>query len=147
MNVEARLAKLGLALPKPTKPVGNYQPWILSGNLLYLSGQFIQIQDGKLIYTGRVGAERTEADGYASGAAGLFDVLAQIHAATLAASTAGNTASRRGAYRQRARLEQCAESVGRRIGLVSTVLRECGRHTRTAFTPPLLPLNSTLELS
>ena len=53
MNVEARLAKLGLALPKPTKPVGNYQPWILSGNLLYLSGQF-PIQDGKLIYTGRV---------------------------------------------------------------------------------------------
>ena len=30
--------------------------------------------------------------------------------------------------------------------LFATVLRECGRHTRTAFTPPLLPLNSTLEL-
>jgi hypothetical protein len=30
--VEQRLKELGLTLPNPPKPAGNYQPWILSGN-------------------------------------------------------------------------------------------------------------------
>lgn len=145
MNVETRLAKLGLALPKPTKPVGNYQPWILSGNLLYLSGQF-PIQDGKLIYTGRVGAERTEADGYAAARLASLNVMAQIHAAlggfdrlkTLL-RVEGHIASAPGWNNAPKVLDAASD-------LFATVLRECGRHTRTAFTPPLLPLNSTLEL-
>jgi enamine deaminase RidA (YjgF/YER057c/UK114 family) len=117
MNVETRLAKLGLALPKPTKPVGNYQPWILSGNLLYLSGQF-PIQDGKLIYTGRVGAERTEADGYAAARLASLNVLAQIHAALGGFDRLKTLLRVEGHIASAPGLEQCAESVGRRIGLV-----------------------------
>jgi len=73
--VEQRLKEPGLTLPNPPKPAGNYQPWILSGNLLYLSGQF-PIENGVPRYVGRVGAELSEADGYAAARLAALNVLA-----------------------------------------------------------------------
>jgi enamine deaminase RidA (YjgF/YER057c/UK114 family) len=50
---EAALAKLGITLPTPAKPVAAYIPARRSGNLLYISGQ-IPIRDGSLMATGTV---------------------------------------------------------------------------------------------
>ena len=38
MTASERLAQLGLVLPPPPKPAGNYVPYRLAGNLLFLSG-------------------------------------------------------------------------------------------------------------
>jgi hypothetical protein len=38
MSADQRLADLGLTLPSPPKPIGNYVPFRLAGNLLLLSG-------------------------------------------------------------------------------------------------------------
>ena len=38
MTADAKIKELGIALPEP-KPVGNYVPGVVVGNLLYLSGQ------------------------------------------------------------------------------------------------------------
>jgi enamine deaminase RidA (YjgF/YER057c/UK114 family) len=145
MNVETRLKELGLALPRPPKPAGNYQAWILSGDLLYLSGQF-PIQDGKLIWTGRVGAERTEAEGYAAARLAALNVLAQIHAAlggfdrlrTLL-RVEGHIASAPGWNNAPKVLDGASD-------LFAAALGERGRHSRTAFIPSQLPLNLTVEL-
>ena len=39
MSAEARLKELGLVLPVLAKPVANYLPYRLAGNLLFLAGQ------------------------------------------------------------------------------------------------------------
>ncbi len=39
MSAEARLKQLGLVLPVLPKPVANYLPYRLAGNLLFLAGQ------------------------------------------------------------------------------------------------------------
>ena len=39
MTAEARLKELGIVLPALAKPVANYLPYRLAGNLLFLSGQ------------------------------------------------------------------------------------------------------------
>lgn len=145
MNVEQRLAELGLELPNPPRPAGNYQPWILSGNLLYLSGQF-PILDGKLLFTGCLGAERTEEDGYAAARLAALNVLAQIRAAlrefdrlkTLL-RVEGHVASTPGWNNAPKVLDGASD-------LFAAVLGNRGRHTRTAFTPAQLPLNLTVEL-
>src|SRR5580765_2938862 len=80
MNVEAKLAELGLKLPPPPEPVGNYSPFVRAGRLLFLSGQF-PIENGVPRYTGRVGAELTEKQGYAAARIAAVNVLAQIKAA------------------------------------------------------------------
>ena len=38
MGAQARIVELGLILPPPNKPIGNYVPYRIGGNILYLSG-------------------------------------------------------------------------------------------------------------
>ena len=58
MTPEAKLASMGLTLPEIPKPVGNYVPFKISGNTLYLSGQGPRRNDGTLM-TGKVGKDVT----------------------------------------------------------------------------------------
>ena len=56
-TVEGRLAALGITLPAPAAPIANYVGFNFAGpNLLVVSGQ-IPLQDGKILFTGKVGAE------------------------------------------------------------------------------------------
>lgn len=56
MHPEERLAELGLTLPEPTAPVAAYVPAVRTGNLVYISGQG-PVRDGRLAFTGKVGAD------------------------------------------------------------------------------------------
>jgi enamine deaminase RidA (YjgF/YER057c/UK114 family) len=63
MSADKNLADLGLTLPSPPKPIGNYVPFRLAGNLLFLSGVGPRRADETMI-TGKVGAELTVEQGY-----------------------------------------------------------------------------------
>ena len=52
----SRLRELGIALPEPPTPLGNYVESSDTGNLLFLSG-ILPIADGKLAFSGRLGDE------------------------------------------------------------------------------------------
>ncbi|WP_164701957.1 RidA family protein [Modestobacter sp. KNN46-3] len=54
MDVDARLRELGLELPTPMGPGGNYLPVMAAGDLLFLSGMGPVRPDGTLV-TGKVG--------------------------------------------------------------------------------------------
>jgi hypothetical protein len=56
MSAEARLKELGLVLPVLAKPVANYLPYRLAGNLLFLAGQGPRDEKGAAL-TGKLGAE------------------------------------------------------------------------------------------
>jgi enamine deaminase RidA (YjgF/YER057c/UK114 family) len=59
MNVEKKLEAMGIAVPPFVLPAGALLvPVRQLGNALYVSGQ-LPAKDGKLVYTGKVGAERT----------------------------------------------------------------------------------------
>ncbi|MBS0561076.1 MAG: RidA family protein [Proteobacteria bacterium] len=55
MGADARIAELGLDLPPPPKPLGNYVPYRIGGGLLFLSGVGPRRADGSSV-TGKVGA-------------------------------------------------------------------------------------------
>ena len=50
---EATLAELGITLPRPMQPIANYVPYVVTGNLVVVSGQIPAI-DGKVAITGKV---------------------------------------------------------------------------------------------
>lgn len=145
MNIEQQLKSLGLELPVPPKPAGNYQACVRTGNLLFISGQF-PIENGQLRFTGRVGAELTVEQGYAAARLAALNVLAQIRAAlggfdrleTLL-RVEGHVASAPGWNNVPKVLDGASD-------LFAAVLGERGRHTRTAFSPEQLPLNLAVEL-
>ena len=62
MSAEARLKELGLVLPGLPKAGGNYLPYRIAGNLLFLSGQGPRNENG--LMTGKLGAEITLEEGY-----------------------------------------------------------------------------------
>jgi enamine deaminase RidA (YjgF/YER057c/UK114 family) len=64
MTAEARIKELGLALPQPPKPGGNYVPGVRVGNLLYLSGHGPSRVDGVPAVRGKVGRDLSVEDGY-----------------------------------------------------------------------------------
>lgn len=59
--IETRLQELGIELPPPPAAAGIYHPVVITGNLLFVSGQPPQRNDGSLI-TGVVGKDMSIED-------------------------------------------------------------------------------------
>ena len=58
MSIKEKLAELGLTLPVAAVPVAAYVPAVKTGNLVFTAGQ-LPIVNGKVLITGKVGAEVT----------------------------------------------------------------------------------------
>ena len=56
MDFEAKIAELGLFIPKPAKPAGSYKPCVIVDNIAYISGQGPLLEDGSFA-KGKVGAD------------------------------------------------------------------------------------------
>src|SRR5690349_11525392 len=54
-SAEAKIKELGIALSEPPKPAGTYVPYVITGNLLFVSGNGPRRPDGTFA-TGKVGA-------------------------------------------------------------------------------------------
>ncbi|MFI6601770.1 RidA family protein [Nonomuraea sp. NPDC050536] len=61
MNPEEKLAELGLTLPEVVPPLAAYVPAVQTGTLVYTSGQ-VPMVEGKLVGSGKVGADVTPED-------------------------------------------------------------------------------------
>ena len=61
-SIENRLSELGIELPKVAKPLANYLPFVVTGNLVFVSGQ-LPMWDGELMLTGKLGDNIQLTDG------------------------------------------------------------------------------------
>ncbi len=80
-SISARVAELGYTLEAASGPAANYVPFVLDGNLLYISGQ-ISRKDGKPQYLGQLGNQVSDADGVEAARLSGLGILSQIAAAT-----------------------------------------------------------------
>ena len=74
-KIDARLKELDITLPSPPAAVASYVPYVVSGNLVFISGQVTAAPDG-LKYVGIVGKDITLEEGKAA-ARLCADVAAQ----------------------------------------------------------------------
>jgi len=79
-RIDTRLNELGIALPTPPAPVASYVPFVVSGNLVFFSGQITASPEG-LRYVGVVGRDLSVADGKAAARLCAINVIAQAKAA------------------------------------------------------------------
>ena len=77
MSIEARLKELGIELPDPPPPAGNYVAGVRVGDLLFMSGCGPRQPDGSSI-TGKVGADLSIEEGYAAARVVGLNMLANI---------------------------------------------------------------------
>ena len=78
--IEARLRELGLELPPTGAPAGNYVPHVVTGDLVFLSGQ-IPLEGGERRFVGKLGAAYEIADGQAAARLCAVNLLARLKAA------------------------------------------------------------------
>lgn len=78
-KIETRLATLGVTLPEAPAPAANYVPYVVTGNLVHVSGQ-IPTNDAGLI-TGKLGLDMTAEDGALAAKACAVSLLSQVRAA------------------------------------------------------------------
>ena len=64
MTPEDKLAQLGIHLEAPSAPGGNYVPYVISGNLLFLSGKGWPVRDASVQPVPKVGREVSLEDAY-----------------------------------------------------------------------------------
>lgn len=77
--IETKLAELGVTLPDAPAPAANYVPYVIAGDLVYVSGQLPATADGMI--KGKLGADLTAEEGAAAAKACAISLLAQLKAA------------------------------------------------------------------
>jgi enamine deaminase RidA (YjgF/YER057c/UK114 family) len=55
-DIEQNLIKNKIKLPKATAPIANYNPFVITNNIVFISGQ-IPISEGNVLYMGKVGID------------------------------------------------------------------------------------------
>jgi enamine deaminase RidA (YjgF/YER057c/UK114 family) len=142
---EERLAELGLSVPEVPTPVAVYVPAVVSGDLVFTSGQ-LPMKNGELMLTGKVGGEVApeEAKEAAQQCAlnaiaavksviGDLDRVAQVvKVVAFVASTPDFTGQ-----------PQVANGASELLG---KVFGDAGIHARSAVGVPVLPLDSPVEV-
>jgi enamine deaminase RidA (YjgF/YER057c/UK114 family) len=79
-RIDARLKELDITLPKAASPVANYVPFVVTGNLVFVSGQ-VTLGSNGLEYVGQVGKEFTVEQGQAAARLCALNVVAQLREA------------------------------------------------------------------
>jgi enamine deaminase RidA (YjgF/YER057c/UK114 family) len=64
MEIERKMAALGLALPTPPKPAAHYIPYVRVGNLLFVGGNTGRLNGEPHTYVGKVGDQVTLQQAY-----------------------------------------------------------------------------------
>lgn len=140
----ARLAELGIELPKPATPLAAYVPAVRTGNLVYTSGQ-LPLVAGELSHVGKVGAEVSPEDAKAAAgtcalnALAAVDALVGLDAVTRVVKVVGFVASAPGFNGQPGVINGASEFFGEVFGAA-------GAHARSAVGVSELPLDAPVEV-
>jgi len=76
-DIDARLQEMGIELPEPAVPVANYVAYVVTGNLIFVSGQ-VPVVAGDFKYVGKVGGDLTIEDGQAAARLCGINIIAQV---------------------------------------------------------------------
>ncbi|QQM28948.1 RidA family protein [Martelella lutilitoris] len=144
--VSDRLKALSITLPQASAPAANYLPFTRSENLLFISGQ-LPTENGKMIATGRLGADVSLEEGRKAARACAINIIAQINAALdgdldrvkRVLKLSGFVASAPDFTDQHLVINGASD-------LIADVFGEAGKHARAAVGMAALPLNAAVEI-
>jgi enamine deaminase RidA (YjgF/YER057c/UK114 family) len=147
-TIENRLAELGVTLPAVVKPVAAYVPAVVTGNLVYTSGQLPMV-DGAMAAAGKVG----EGEGLVSpetakelartcalnALAAAASVIGSLDRVTRVVKVVGFVASDPVFTGQPGVINGASEFLGEVFG-------DKGAHARSAVGVSSLPLDTAVEV-
>ncbi|HUB28397.1 MAG TPA: RidA family protein [Terracidiphilus sp.] len=141
---EEKLSALGLSLPQPPAPGGNYVSSKRVGALVYLAGAISTGPEG--VITGMAGVDRGIEDGYAAARACALTQLAVLKRDLGSLDAVAEVVTVNGYVNAAAGFADSPAVINGASDLLVAVFGEAGRHVRAAVGVSALPRNALVEL-
>jgi len=145
-QITTRLAELGIDLPEPSAPAANYVPYVVSGNLVFVSGQ-LPVWNGDFRFIGKVGADFSLEEGIEAARLCGINLIAQ------ARDAAGGDLDRikrvvklGGFVNAGPDFTDHPKVINGASDLMANVFGEAGKHARFAVGAVSLPLGVAVEV-
>jgi enamine deaminase RidA (YjgF/YER057c/UK114 family) len=145
MGAEARLKELGLVLPELPKPVANYLPYRLAGNILYLAGQGPRDANGRQL-TGKLGADVSVEEGYRRARLVGLGLLAATRDALGSLDRVDFIVKLLGMVNATPDFNDSPKVINGCSDLFVDVFGDAGRHARSAVGHVMLPSQISVEI-
>lgn len=144
-QIETRLGELGVTLADAPAPAANYVPFVIVGDMVYVSGQISQSPEG--LIKGKLGAELTIDEGAAAARTCAIGLLSQVKAAcdgdldrlVRVVKLTGFVNSTPDFTDQPKVVNGCSDFLVAALG-------DAGRHARSAVSAGSLPLGVAVEI-
>jgi enamine deaminase RidA (YjgF/YER057c/UK114 family) len=144
MGVEARLRELGLELPAPAAPVGNYVPAVRTGNLVFLSGHGPVGRD-RLI-TGKLGSDLGVEEGYEAARLVALGLLGSLKGLIGDLGKVRRIVKLLGMVNSDPAFRDHPRVIDGASDLLVAVLGDRGKHARSAVGMNALPFDIAVEI-
>ena len=144
-SIDSRLAELGITLPEAPMPAANYVPYVVTGNLVHISGQISQNEAGMI--KGKLGADMDVAAGAEAAKRCAISLLAQLKAAC-----GGDLGRVKRAVKLVGFVNSTADFVDQpkvingASDFMVAALGDAGRHARSAVSAASLPFGVAVEI-
>jgi enamine deaminase RidA (YjgF/YER057c/UK114 family) len=145
-QIDARLADLGIELPQAAAPAANYVPYVVSGNLVFVSGQ-ITVWNGEFRYQGKIGQDLGVEDGQAAARLCALNIIAQLKAACGGNLDRVVRIIRLGGFvNSTPDFTDQPKVINGASDLMAEVFGDKGKHARAAVSAAALPLGVAVEV-
>ena len=144
-TVEARLRELGITLPEAAAPAANYVPYVVAGNLVFVSGQ-LPMEGGKVAFTGRLGDGLSLEEGQRAARLCGLNLIAQVKAACGDLDRVRRVVRLGGFVASAPEFTDHPKVVNGASDLMVEVFADAGRHSRAAVGVAALPLDAAVEI-
>ena len=144
-RIATRLQELGIALPAPAAPAANYVPWVLSGNLLFVSGQ-LPFGPAGLEHVGKLGADADLDAGRAAARLCAINLIAQVKAAVGDLDRVARVVKLTGFVNATPDFADHPKVINGASDLMAEVFGDAGRHARAAVGAGSLPFGVAVEV-
>jgi len=143
--IEGKLAKMGTELPEAPAPAANYVPYVVSGDLVFVSGQVAKDENGLIL--GKLGSDMTVAEGQAAARACALNLLAQVKSACDGDLDRLDKVVKLGGFVNATQdFENHPEVINGASNFLGELLGEDGAHARAAVGCSSLPLGVAVEI-
>ncbi len=145
LEIDQKLAEMGLSLPDAPAPAANYVPFVITGNLVFVSGQISQNEGGLIL--GKLGADMATGDGAKAAARCALALLAQVKSACRGdLSRLSRVVKLTGFVNSTADFTDQPKVINGCSDLLVALLGDAGRHSRSAVSAASLPLGVAVEI-
>jgi len=144
-SYEDTLKEMGVTLPEAPMPAANYVPYVIVGDLVYVSGQISQNADGLIV--GKVGDTLTTEQGAEAAKCCAISLLSQVKAACDGdLDRLVRVVKLTGFVNSTADYTEQPQVINGASNFLGEALGDAGKHARAAVSAPALPLGVAVEI-